>query len=143
MTEITIETLLGGASVTGHSIENSLDLFEVSRNGLPKKSLLNLIDNLGLSLRTVAGLLNITERTIQRKKDSDLLDQATTEQILQIAEVFFRGYEVFGSLDNFRAWLDIDNISLGGHRPVDLLGSRFGARMVLDTIGRIEQGVFS
>jgi putative toxin-antitoxin system antitoxin component (TIGR02293 family) len=143
MSDIAIEKLLGGTEVIGHPIRTEMDFYEISRMGLPKKALLHLVGNLNLSIRAMAQLLNITERTIQRKSDVDLLDISTTEQVLQIAEVFSRGNEVFGSPDHFQDWMKADNVSLGGKRPIDLLPSRYGAQMVLDVIGRIEHGVFS
>lgn len=143
MSDVAIETLLGGSKVIGHSIRSEIDLYEISRIGLPKKALLHLVSNLNLSIRAMATLLNITERTIQRKSDLELLDIATSEQILQIAEVFSRGSDVFGSLTNFQDWMQAENVSLGGKRPIELLPSRYGIQMVLDVIGRIEQGVFS
>ncbi len=142
MSDVTIEKLLGGTAVIGHSLKTEMDLYEISRIGLPKKALLHLVSNLNVSIRSMSQLLNITERTIQRKSDQDLLDVSTTEQILQIAEVFSRGNDVFGSTDNFQNWMNSENMSIGGRKPIELLPSRYGAQMVLDVIGRIEHGVF-
>lgn len=91
----------------------------------------------------MAALLNIAERTIQRKRDDELLDVSTSEQVIQIAEVYSRGNEVFGSSSNFQAWMNTESIPFGGKRPLELLPSRYGAQMILDEIGRIEAGVFS
>ncbi len=130
MSDVTIEKLLGGSGVIGHSLKSEMDLFEISRAGLPKKSLLHLVSNLNVSLRAMSQLLNITERTIQRKGDLELMDVATTEQILQIAELYSRGSEVFGSAENFQDWMNADNLSLGGKRPIEMISSRYGAHMV-------------
>lgn len=143
MSDVSIEKLLGGSAVIGHSLKTEMDLFEISRVGIPKKSLLHLVSNLNVSVRAMSQLLNITERTIQRKKDVDLMDVATTEQILQIAEVYSRGSEVFGSSENFQDWMNAENLAFGGKRPIEMIPSRYGAQMVLDVIGRIEHGVFS
>jgi putative toxin-antitoxin system antitoxin component (TIGR02293 family) len=143
MSDSSIEALLGGRAVIGHPLKTEMDLYELSRIGLPKKALLSLISNLNLSIRSMARMLNITERTIQRKGDQEILDLSTSEQILQIAEVFSRGAEVFGSPENFQDWMGSENISLGGRRPVELLPSRYGAQMVLDVLGRMEHGIFS
>jgi putative toxin-antitoxin system antitoxin component (TIGR02293 family) len=143
MSSITMETLLGGREVIGHSTRTEMDLFEISRQGLPKKALVQLAANLRLSLKAMTRLLDVAERTIQRKADEDLLDSSTTEQVLQLAEVFARGHTIFGTADRFRMWLDTENLSLGGKRPFELLPSRFGCQMVLDTLGRIEYGIVS
>jgi putative toxin-antitoxin system antitoxin component (TIGR02293 family) len=143
MSEVTIETLLGGYEVIGHSAKTDMDLYEISRNGLPKKALLHLAANLKVSLRALSQLLNVAERTIQRKADQDLLDSSTTEQVLQLAEVFSRGQGVFGSSTRFQQWINTGNLTLGGKRPMELLQSRFGMQMVLDELGRIEYGIVS
>jgi putative toxin-antitoxin system antitoxin component (TIGR02293 family) len=141
MSDTAIERLLGGSVIIGHAIRSEMDLYELSRSGLPKKALLSLIANLNISIRSMALLLNITERTIQRKKDTELLDVTTSEQLLQIAEVFSRGTEVFGSTEDFQTWVNSENKALGNKKPMEFLCSRFGAQMVLDILGRIEHGI--
>lgn len=143
MSDATVEDLLGGPKAIGSSIRSEMDYYTISRKGIKKRALVNLALNLGMSLRAIAALLNVTERTLQRKADSDLLDGTTSEQVLQIAEVFSRGGEIFGSQGDFREWIGTENKALGGKKPMELLSSRFGAQMVLDVLGRIEHGVFS
>ena len=143
MSDVTMEALLGGRSVLGHSLETGMDRFELSRSGVPKRALLSLVANLNFTVRAMSNLLNITERTIQRKRDDDLLDGSTSEQVIQIAEVYSRGTEVFASGQNFQEWMTTESLALGGKRPMELLPSRYGAQMILDEIGRIEQGIFS
>lgn len=127
----------------GHSLKTELDLYEASRIGLPKLALLHLVSNLGVSMRSMAQLLGVAYRTIQRKGKQDLLDHSTSEQILQIAQVYCRGQDVFESSQNFRAWMNAQNAALGGKKPIELLPSRYGARMVLTILGRVEHGVYS
>ena len=143
MSNVTIERLLGGTAVIGHTLKTEMDMYEISRIGLPKKALLHLISNLNVSIRSMSPLINMTERTIQRKKDNDLLNISTTEQILQIAKVYSIGNNVFGSAKNFQTWMNAKNTSLGEKKPIELIPSRYGAQMVLDVIGRIEHGIFS
>lgn len=143
MSDAAMERLLGGRSILGHSLETEMDRYELSRAGLPKRALLSLVANLNFTLRSMAALLNIAERTIQRKRDDELFDLSTSEQILQIAEVYSRGAEVFASAGNFQEWMNTENISFGGKRPLELLPSRYGAQMILDEVGRMEYGVYS
>ena len=136
-----IEKLLGGSDLIGHEIRNEMDLYEVSKAGLPKKALINLVQNLGFTVKSMASIINITERTIQRKSDMELFDNITSEQILQVADVYSRGNEVFGSSENFNKWITMENKALNGKKPIDLLSSRYGVEMVLDELGRIEYGI--
>jgi putative toxin-antitoxin system antitoxin component (TIGR02293 family) len=143
MSSHAVEDLLGGAEFLGFTIHSNLDLFEAGRKGIPKKALVNLAARLGLSLKLMAELVHVTERTIQRKKDRDLMSQPVSEQALQLAEVYARGEEVFGGEEKMNLWLRQPNRALGGHTPLEILSSRFGAEMALDELGRIEHGVVS
>lgn len=141
--KFTVESLLGGAELLGHAIHSEMDMYALSKKGLPKKSLLSLSDQIDLSLKAMAALLHVTERTIQRKGDDELLDEVTSAQLLQIAEVYSRGAEVFDSTEDFQVWMRTVSPALGHQRPLDLLSSSYGAQMVLDELGRIEYGVFA
>lgn len=143
MNTVTIEGLLGGPEVIGGSIQTELDLFEAGKRGLPKRAITYLIKSTNLTVRTLSRILHTTERTLQRKKEADLLSEGISEQILQIAEVYARGQQVFNSTEDFQTWMSSPNVALGKRIPLELLSSRFGAQMVLDEIGRIEYGVFS
>lgn len=139
----TIEGLLGGYKVLGHEIHSEMDLYEIGKEGLPKMALVNLAKSINISIRSLSRILNVTERTLQRKKDLDLLNGSVSEQIIQIAEVYSRGEDVFDNIDNFQIWLDTPSTPFGKKKPFELLSSRYGAQMVLDELGRIEYGVFS
>jgi len=41
-----------------------------------------------MSIMALTGILNVSERTLQRKKDTDLLSQSLSEHLLQLAEVY-------------------------------------------------------
>jgi putative toxin-antitoxin system antitoxin component (TIGR02293 family) len=143
MSSLTIETLLGGKEVIGQTILSEMDLYELGREGIPKKALLDLADQTSMSLRTLASILQISERTLQRKKDSDLLNRSVSEHVIQIAQIFSRGNEVFDSFEDFQTWISTANKALGNREPIRLLSSRYGAQMILDELERIEHGVFS
>lgn len=142
MSSETIERLLGGPEVIGRTIHSDMDLYELGKTGIPKRSLIFLAGSINVSMRVISQILHVTERTIQRKKDQDRLNEALSEQIIQIAEVYSRGSDVFDSPDDFQAWVNTANRALGNKTPMELLSSRYGAQMVLDELGRIEHGVF-
>ena len=143
MEAMTIEGLLGGAEMIGRALDSEMDLYELGKAGVPKGSLLYLAERINVSMRAISRILHVTERTIQRKKDQDRLSAALSEQVIQIAEVYARGNEVFDSDDRFQAWINTASRALGNERPIELLSSRYGAQMVLDELGRIEHGVFA
>jgi putative toxin-antitoxin system antitoxin component (TIGR02293 family) len=120
-----------------------MDLYKLSKRGIPKIALVKLVHNIGTSMRAMAEVLHVTERTLQRKKDLDLLSEDVSEHIIQIAEVYMRGNQVFDNNDDFIAWMHAVNTALVNQKPNDLLSSRYGVQLILNELGRIEHGILS
>ncbi len=139
----TMQGILGGSNPLRVASLNDMDLIRLSRSGVQKSSLKTLSQYLGVTMDAMSSLLHTSHRNIQRKDDKDLLDVHKSERVIEIAEVVSRGLEVFGSLDNFQQWLHSSIIALGGKKPVELLDTSFGVRMILKLLGRIEHGVYS
>ena len=138
-----VTELLGGIKVLHQEIHNRMDFMELSNKGVSKDALNHLAKYLGLSLKQMAELLAVTERTIQRYSAGKHFSTVVSEQILQIAEVAARGTNAFGSKVKFLFWIKQPNKALSDRTPLSLFGSRFGTEMVLDELGRMEHGIFS
>ena len=137
-----IISILGGSAAIGQTINNDIDLIEITRRGLPKSVLRTISNILSISMEKMSELLHVSYRTIQRKSDNDLLNVYSTEQILEIAEVISRGIEVLGSIEDFSIWLRKEIRALNYAKPLDFLDTSFGTGLIKDTLGRIEQGVY-
>ncbi len=135
-----IETL-GGEKVLGHPIRSKMDLVDLGDRGLTKSSISHLAKSLSLSMKEIAKLLPVTERTLQRYGAQQHLSVAVSEQALQIARVVAAGSELFEDRVKFLGWLAIPSVPLGGGKPLDLLRSRFGIELVMDELGRIAHGI--
>ncbi|MBT4497076.1 MAG: DUF2384 domain-containing protein [Gemmatimonadetes bacterium] len=138
-----VSHILGGEEILQCNLDDYFDFIELSDRGLPTQALAHLAEYLQLSLSQIARLLPVSERTLQRHKGSKPFNRLVSEQILHIAEVTARGTEVFGEREKFLCWLKQPSTALAGKTPLELLGSHFGAEMVLDELGRMEHGVFS
>ncbi len=138
-----ISSVLGGKKALRGDIASRMDLIELGNRGVTKSALLHLAGHLSLSVRQMAELLPVAERTIQRYKSRERFNRVVSEHILQIAEVAVRGGDVFGDRNKFRSWMKSPSPALGNRTPSSLLRSRFGIEMVLDELGRIEHGVIS
>ncbi len=138
-----VEKILGGKEILHKQLDNKMDLIELSNTGVSKKALLSLAKFLNLSLHQIAAFLPVTERTIQRHAPKERFKRVVSEQILHIAEVAARGLDVFDDKDKFLKWLNFPNKAFAGKAPIELIGSRFGASMVLEELGRIEHGLFA
>jgi putative toxin-antitoxin system antitoxin component (TIGR02293 family) len=143
MTVATVAGILGGRKTVRGGTAERMDLMKLSEKGVNKDALLRLAKYLDFSVSQMADLLPVTQRTIQRYSRNHRFNQAVSEHILQITEVALRGSNVFGSREKFVTWIKSNSPALGNRTPASLLGSRFGAELVLDELGRIEYGVVS
>ena len=135
-----VSALLGQKKI---SFFSPMDYYRFSQSGLTKGIITNFARNADISISYLTSLANINIRTLQRKSEEEKLSSDVSEKLLQVAQVFAKGTEVFDSLSSFKEWLETPNISLDGALPSKLISSRYGAEMVLDCLGRIQYGVFS
>lgn len=135
-----VEHILG---LRGARINGRVDLHRAEKKGITKRALLNLAKSLSLSLKDIAPLLQVSERTLQRYETKQVLSAAIAGRVMQLAEVAAMGIEVFGEAARFQAWLKSPSVALGGVEPFSLLDSTTGTQMVYDELGRIAHGVYS
>jgi len=143
MSVASVALILGGRKTLRGGTAQRIDLMKLSQKGVNKDALLRLAKYLGFSLSQMAEFLPVTQRTIQRYDRNHRFNQAVSEHILQITEVALRGSIVFSSRDKFVTWMKSNSPALGNRTPASLLGSRFGAELILEELGRIEHGVVS
>lgn len=143
MSVASVAVILGGRKSLKGGTAERIHLIKLSHKGVNKDALIRLANYLDLSLSEMAKLLPVTQRTIQRYSRTHRFNQTVSEHILQITEVALRGSDVFGSRERFVAWMKSKNPALGNRIPASLLGSRFGAQLILDELGRMEHGVIS
>tara|TARA_R110002096_G_scaffold237751_7_gene428653 strand:+ start:8836 stop:9261 length:426 start_codon:yes stop_codon:yes gene_type:complete len=126
-----------------YAVDNELGLVELARKGVLKKAVQNLANFASISMKEIATLLPISERSLQRYSDTDRLNSGISEHILIISKVMLRAEEVLGSSEKLRNWLNSPSIGLGQRTPISLLDTSFGAQLVMDELGRLEYGVFA
>ena len=125
------------------SITNEMDYIDITRKGLKKDSVVRVSQKLGISQEKMSSLLHMSARTFQRLNDNEPLDIYTTEQTIEMAKVIVKAHQVFEDEATAIQWLKSPLKVLGGVSPIDLFDTSFGVQMVLDVLGRIEQGVYS
>ncbi|MDA8152665.1 MAG: DUF2384 domain-containing protein [Acidithiobacillus sp.] len=135
--------LLGGREVLPVSPDNPLQWVEVIRHGISSASLDSLSGALHLSQAELASVLGIPYRTLARRKREGMLNSEESAKVIRLARVIERAEGVFDSLDMAIDWLQSRNTALSGLTPLSLVDTDIGAESVLDTLGRIEHGVFA
>ena len=136
-------TSLMGLLSHNFATSTDFDLLNLARKGISKKSLIGLAKQISLTIQEVASIMHISERTLQRYTPTTLIKSEYAEKAIELARLYERGIEVFGTMDNFNDWMKTPNYTLNGETPLNLLDTSIGFDLVLQTIGRIEYGVFS
>ena len=132
--------LLGGAATAKSS--SDLDIITLARQGFPKKALLALAKKISLNIQELSNILHISERTLQRYEDDAIIKTEYAEKAVELARLYTRGEEVFGSIDKFKLWVKTPSLIFNGEAPVSFLDTSAGFDMVFNELGRIEHGIF-
>jgi putative toxin-antitoxin system antitoxin component (TIGR02293 family) len=133
--------MLGGAKFS--TAANEWDILNLTRKGLPKHTLMQMAKNISLTQQEISDIMHISERTLQRYDDADVIKTEYSEKAIALARLYDRGTEVFGSIDKFKIWIRTPSVIFKGEAPLSLLDTSFGFTMVLNELGRIEHGIFA
>jgi len=142
-----VANLLGGAKVLRQRLSSPLDVHEALSQGLPGAALRHLVGNVVL-LRQPDGLergVGMSLRTYQRFKvaPGKPLSQEQSGRAWKFAEILAKATAVLGSQDEAEAWLERPAIGLEQRRPIDLLATPAGVRLVEDFLARLDYGVYA
>jgi putative toxin-antitoxin system antitoxin component (TIGR02293 family) len=132
-------SLLGGPK---NAFSSDWDIINLARQGFSKRALLSLAKKISLTFQELATILHISERTLQRYDDDAIIKTEYAEKAVELARLYTRGQEVFGSMDKFKLWIKAPSLIFNGEAPVSLLDTSAGFDMVFTELGRIEHGIF-
>jgi len=121
----------------------SMEWISAIRKGIPSSALDSLTAFLLVSQTEFSDALDIPVRTLVRRKGEGRLNSEESAKAVRVARVIQRAEEVFEDPDAARDWLKTANAALNWETPISLLDTEIGAEAVLDTLGRIEHGVFA
>jgi putative toxin-antitoxin system antitoxin component (TIGR02293 family) len=121
-----------------------MEILEGMRTGAPADIVPNVAHRLGISQDRLFESLNLPKSTLKgRIRDNKPLAPIEQDRIYRAERVMNRAIDVLGDEAAAREWIIRENRSLGGQAPLALMDTEYGYEMVLDTLGRIEYGVFS
>jgi putative toxin-antitoxin system antitoxin component (TIGR02293 family) len=139
----TLLEILSGDSGSYRSVEDSLELHQRVREGLPFESFESLRSHLDSTQSEMADLLLISLKTIQRRKKEKRLTPEESDRLARVARVLARASVLFGDEEKALLWLRSPLPALGGRLPWDYLDTDIGVERIEDLLGRIAHGVFS
>lgn len=140
---LSVESLLGGKRVLQAKPRSPLDWVSVIRQGISSAAVDSLAKTIDVTHSELAAALGIPERTLARRKKEGMLNSEESAKLVRLARVIERAEEVFENLNTSLDWLKSPNAALSGATPLSLLDTDIGAESVMDTLGRIEHGVFA
>jgi putative toxin-antitoxin system antitoxin component (TIGR02293 family) len=141
-----VSTLLGGRAVLGSMIESDLEAHELLHRGLPRAAVTSLVKKLhDIPVIEVSEALGVSPRTLQRHKvrAGVLLDVQQSGRAWKFAEILAKATRVLGSQDEAEQWLRRPAIGLDQQRPINLLTTPAGVKLVEDYLGRLEYDVYT
>jgi putative toxin-antitoxin system antitoxin component (TIGR02293 family) len=129
---------------SGIPFTDKLGMAEMISKGISASVFKNIQDSGLLHETEWASLLNISSKSLHRYKQSrQNFKPVLSDKILQVAEVFSVGLDVFGNKERFKLWLNTPNYALGSAKPVDLVKTSYGKDLVLNELKRINYGILS
>ncbi len=137
------ESLLGGRAVLQLKPRSALDWVSIVRRGIPSAAADSLAKFIRMSRSDLAAALGIPVRTLARRKREGTFSSEESAKLVRLARVVERASEVFEDFEAALDWLKSPNAALSRTIPLSLLDTDIGAESVLDTLGRIEHGVFA
>jgi putative toxin-antitoxin system antitoxin component (TIGR02293 family) len=127
-----------------HALPRSvLEWISLVRQGISAGAVDAAVRVMGIGQTELARALDIPERTLARRKKEGVLSRDESGKLVRLARVVERAVEVFEDERAALDWLKSPNAALGGTSPLSLLDTDLGSVAVVNTLGRIEQGVFA
>ena len=139
--------LLGGSRIFQSRLHGPLDVHEALNRGLPREALTHLMGNVRVlhDQALVKSAIGVSLRTSQRAKvaPGKPLNKEQSGRVWKFAEILAKAAEVFGSQAAAERWLERPAIGLDQRRPIEMLSTPVGVKLVEDLLGRIEYGVYA
>ncbi len=97
----------------------------------------------GLTLKELAGALDLSPRSLQRRRGSGRPKRYESDRLYRLARIVALANGSLGDRVRALRWLKHPNRTLGGVAPVEAIDTELGARQVENILGRIAYGGIS
>ena len=131
---------LGGAVVLGRSIATAEDMSSAIREGFSHDVVTAFLQSSGLTLQEVASSLDLSLRSLQRRRQEGRLARFESDRLYRLARLMALAEYYLGDHRLARDWFKRANHALGGAVPLNLVDTELGAREVEAVLGRAGYG---
>jgi len=126
----------------GIAPRSEFDLAEIVENGLPTESLA-LLKQQGLSFTEISEIV-ISPRTLKhRRARGEHLSHEETDRMVRVARIVALADDIFGDHSKALLWLRIEDDRIGGRRPLSMLQTDAGGRLIESMLWQIDEGIYS
>ena len=120
------------------------ELIDRMRDGIKAHAVPAIADRLRISQDKLFEVLRLPKSTIKaRISKNKPLSPLEQDRIYRAEKAFTRAIAVFEEEENAREWMSSQIRSLGSETPLSLLDTEAGYELVMDTLSRIEFGVYA
>ena len=121
---------------------SDFDLAEIVEAGLPTDNLA-LLRQKGLTFTEISEIV-ISPRTLKhRKSRGEHLSHEETDRLVRVARIVSLAENVFGDRTKAWLWLRTADERIGNRRPLSMLQSDAGGRVIESMLWQIDEGVYS
>lgn len=135
--------ILGGEKFMPKQPVSTFDFLTASSKGITKQSVINLADIMAIPMKDIAILLNVSYKTLGRKRKTDILSTLASSLSIEIANTIANGLSVFEDADKLNRWLKKENKALSGKKPIELLDTPTGIKLTNRVLNRLEEGIYT
>jgi putative toxin-antitoxin system antitoxin component (TIGR02293 family) len=122
--------------------ENTDQLISQLKQGLSTDAFDMLKERLNITDNALSRIVQIPQRTLNRRREKGRLRTDESERVLRLAQVYDMAFQVFGTREKAESWLKKPARGLGGKIPLEYADTDLGAHEVINLLGRIDHGVF-
>lgn len=116
---------------------------EVVRNGISPNVIENCLLAKAFVIKDVLERLHIPKSTyLAKKKTQSPLDSAATEKLMRVVSIVALADDIVGKTET-KNWLYKEVPSLHNQKPIDLLDTETGHRLVEQALLQIKYGIYS
>ena len=129
-------------TLIGVEPKSDFDLAKIVERGLPTARLA-LLKQHGLTFTEVSEIV-ISPRTLKhRKARGERLSDEETDRLVRVARIVALANNVFGNPRKALQWLRTESEPMGGRRPLSMLRTDAGGRLVECRLWQIDEGIFT
>lgn len=135
---------MDNAAVSPAPLMTSLRLdLQTVEAGVSVATMKNFVASSGLEFAELYEVV-IPARTLKhRKARKEALSRDESDKLARLIRVYDQAVRVLGDKDKALHWLRKPLRRFAGRTPLEMLPTEFGARMVEETLGQVDHGMFA